>query len=100
MNVITYCGETNTIRLINETGVFIEHTIIGNKRLNDLIKPVICNHCNKIYDLTTVKVKHRYEDCSQFITPCCKNQFADDRLWKSFPDFILLDKHLSFFNKK
>lgn len=54
---------------------------------SEMISPVKCNHCGKIYDLTTVKVNRRYKDCDQFTTPCCGYEFADNRTWKSFPDY-------------
>lgn len=47
---------------------------------------VICNFCGKHYDLGKVKVTARYADATCFITPCCGKQ-ADDREWKSSPDF-------------
>jgi hypothetical protein len=49
--------------------------------------PVICSHCGKVYDLHIVKVNHRFMDCTQFTTPCCNYQFADDRECKSFKDY-------------
>lgn len=55
--------------------------------VKNMITPVICNHCGKVYDLTTVSINHRYGDCDQFTTPCCDYKFADTREWKSFKDF-------------
>lgn len=55
-----------------------------------MIEPVICNGCGKIYDLAAGKVVHRYTDCTQYTTPCCGKQ-ADDRRWKSMPDFKNFD---------
>lgn len=97
MNIITYCSETNTLHFLSETGTVIEHTIIEDDSSENFIKPVVCNHCNKIYDLANVKVNHRFQDCSQFTTPCCNYNFADDREWKSFPDYIPLDRYLQSF---
>lgn len=48
--------------------------------------PVICNFCGKRYDLGRVEVTARYADATCFTTPCCGRQ-ADDREWKSMPDF-------------
>lgn len=53
----------------------------------NMIRPVKCNHCGKPYDLTTVKVNHRFADCDQFTTPCCNYKHADTRPYKSFPDY-------------
>jgi len=47
---------------------------------------VICNFCGKVYDLGKVKVIARYTDATCFETPCC-GRSADDREWKSMPDF-------------
>lgn len=49
--------------------------------------PVVCSHCGETYDLSTVKVNHRYIDCDQFTTPCCNYKFADNRQFKSFKDY-------------
>lgn len=68
--------------------------------ISKMISPVKCNHCGKIYDLTTAKVNHRYADCDQFTTPCCGYQFADTRTWKSFPDYENLDKYKTLANGK
>ncbi len=54
-----------------------------------MMSPVRCR-CGRVYDLTKVKVTGRYADCTVFETPCCKRQ-ADDRTWKSMPDFTRLD---------
>jgi len=58
--------------------------------IRKMISPVICNNCGKIYDECGVKVEHRFSDCDQFYTPCC-NKLADNRAWKSFPDFKKFD---------
>jgi hypothetical protein len=50
---------------------------------------VRCAHCYGTYDLLDVEVVARYADCSVFTTPCCGRQ-ADDRKWKSLPDFTEL----------
>jgi hypothetical protein len=55
----------------------------------DMSIPVRCNYCHKIYDLGMVQVVQRYADCSVFKTPCCNRQ-ADDRQWKSSPDYTPL----------
>ena len=74
-------------------------TILYNKKeVDKMISPVKCCRCGKVFDLTTAKVVHRYTDCTQFITPCCKKQ-ADDRAWKSIPDIesirLIPDKNLT-----
>lgn len=70
--------------LINPMG---NYTILGEEnKLAKMIAPVSCNHCGKSYDLCDVKVNHRYADCTQYKTPCC-DKLADDREWKSLPDF-------------
>ncbi|MCR4338702.1 MAG: hypothetical protein NUW01_02325 [Gemmatimonadaceae bacterium] len=56
-----------------------------------MMVPVQCTHCGKVYDLTRVHVIARYQDCSVYPTPCCNRQ-ADDRKWKSLPDFRELKK--------
>lgn len=71
-------------------GIITEHNVIGD--IEEHLTPVVCSLCNSIYDLTKVKVNHRYEDCSQFTTPCCNYGFADTREWKSFPDFRHYEK--------
>jgi len=45
---------------------------------------VICNHCGSVYDLKKVEVKHRYSDCTEFITPCCNYEHADDITFKLY----------------
>ena len=55
-----------------------------------MLAPVRCTWCRKVYDLCAAKVIHRYQDCTLFTTPCCGRQ-ADDRIWKSMPDFTKLD---------
>lgn len=66
--------------------IFWKYDTVGTE-LDKMRNPVICNHCGKVYDLHTVKVNHRYQDCDQFTTPCCNYEFADNRTWKSFPDY-------------
>lgn len=53
---------------------------------DSMMFPVICNHCNRVYDKARAKVTHRFADCTQFTTPCC-NRTADTRKWKSLPDY-------------
>ena len=45
---------------------------------------VRCTHCGQTYDLTTVKVTARFDDCTCFDTPCCGKN-VDDRTWVSLP---------------
>ncbi len=58
--------------------------------LSEMISPVSCAHCGKAYDLTKVKVSHRFMDCTQFRTPCC-GKLSDDREWKGCPDYKRID---------
>lgn len=74
---------------VYSNGIFVE---IGSLNINDMISPVTCSHCRKIYDLCDVKVVARYSDCTQFKTPCC-DVMSDDREWKSLPDFKKIDKN-------
>lgn len=59
------------------------------KDIIGMIRPVHCNHCGKHYDLTQVKVVHRYQNCDLFKTPCC-NKLSDSRTYKSFPDYTYI----------
>ena len=59
-------------------------------QIKSMISPVVCSHCGKVYDLASGKVEVRFTDCTQFKTPCC-NTTADDRTWKSLPDFKRLE---------
>lgn len=54
------------------------------KTVKDMLSPVECLHCGKVYDLTEGKPVHRFADCTVFITPCCSKQ-VDDRTWISLP---------------
>lgn len=40
--------------------------------------PVRCRHCGHVYDLGTVEVLQRYQDCSMWRCPGCK-VLVDDR---------------------
>lgn len=53
--------------------------------------PARCTHCGGIYDLGMVTVYQRYSDCSVWKTPCC-GRTADDRKFKSLPDYTEIDK--------
>jgi hypothetical protein len=66
--------------------------MITEKELETLLGmlvPVVCSHCGAIYDLCAGEPTARYADCTCFITPCC-GRHADDRMWKSLPDFTRL----------
>jgi hypothetical protein len=52
----------------------------------DMLVPVCCMHCGKVYDLAATETVARYADATVFTTPCC-GRLADDRTWKSLPDF-------------
>ncbi len=56
----------------------------------EMIAPVECAHCGMVYDLTAVKPTARFADATCFKTPCC-DRYADDRTWKSMPDFTTLE---------
>lgn len=72
---------------MNSSGTY---KILGEKaKLDKMLIPVQCNHCGKPYDLCETEVIHRYADCTLYKTPCC-NRTADDREWKSCPDFTKL----------
>ena len=60
-------------------------------KLKAMHNPVKCNHCGEAYDLGTVKVLHRYDDCTDFETPCCKRR-VDDRMYISRPAYTTLPK--------
>lgn len=81
-----------THKTISKKGILTIRCCFGTFstfNIKGMISPVICS-CGKVYDLTTVKVVHRYADCTQFRTPCCK-KLADDREYKSMPDFERID---------
>lgn len=70
-------------------GVFIKlPDNIGKMR--SPVKCKLCNEENNIYDLGLVNIIQRFSDCSVFKTPCC-NKLADDREWKSLPDFTRIE---------
>lgn len=49
--------------------------------VEDMMIPVRCMHCRKVYDLTHVHVTARYMDCSVWTSPCCGHTGIDDRPW-------------------
>ncbi len=59
------------------------------EKLAGMLVPVVCSHCGAIYDLCAAEPTARYADCTCFKTPCC-GRHADDRQWKSLPDFTRL----------
>ena len=59
-------------------------------RTRDMLAPVRCAHCSRIYDLCKTTVTARYADATCFVSPCCKRS-VDDRGWKSMPDFYKID---------
>jgi hypothetical protein len=59
-------------------------------KIAEMFMPVRCRWCGEIYDLGTVTVTARYADCSVWNTPCC-SRTADDREWKSMPDYTRID---------
>jgi hypothetical protein len=64
--------------------------------LSSMLVPVVCRHCGAIYDLCAGEPTARYADCTCYITPCC-GRHADDRKWKSMPDFTELRDLKDFF---
>jgi len=70
---------------INDIGMIINEQKITSD-VQKMMSPVTCSHCGQTYDLADAKVVHNYGDCTMFRTPCC-DVLADDRAWKSFPDF-------------
>jgi len=64
--------------------------------LSSMLVPVVCSYCGAIYDACGVEVTARYADCTCYITPCC-GRHADDRKWKSMPDFTELRDLKSLF---
>lgn len=54
-----------------------------------MTSPVRCNHCGTVYDLGVATIISRHADATVFTTPCC-NRTADDRWWKSLPDYTAL----------
>ena len=63
-----------------------------------MISPVRCTFCGETYDLANVEVTAHYADCTAhyadctvFKTPCC-GKTADDRTFKSLPDFTRVDE--------
>lgn len=90
----------NNIQIIktDDSELLLCHTITGTimkypvikREIKDMYKPVVCTHCNAIYDLADVEVIQRYEDCDVYCSPCCKTD-ADTREWKNNPDIIPLN---------
>lgn len=46
--------------------------------VGEMMSPIRCRHCAKVYDLTSVTVVARYTDCSVWHCPGCGLQ-VDDR---------------------
>jgi len=74
-------GEYVQIDVFN--GCVVLETIVSNT--DGMLAPVRCTHCNKAYDLTSVKPLARFADCTTFESPCC-HKHVDDRTWKGMPD--------------
>ena len=89
MQTVEYKDELGNVFIADVNGSCF--MIAKKEDISWMISHVKCNHCGEVYDLTTAKVNHRYQDCDQFTTPCCGYQFADTRTWKSFPDYKRLD---------
>lgn len=63
---------------------------LSKYNIKDMRIPVLCTYCSKTYDLTKVKVTHRYSDCDQFKSPCC-DRLVDTRMYKNILDFKYLN---------
>ncbi len=81
-------GVTFTARMISD-GTF--ETLGETDKLKAMHHPVKCNYCGRAYDLGTVKVLHRYADCTEFESTCCKRR-VDDRMYISRPAYTELPK--------
>jgi hypothetical protein len=46
----------------------------------EMLRPVRCAHCGRVYDLGRVETIARYADCTLYKTPCC-GRTVDDRPW-------------------
>jgi hypothetical protein len=59
----------------------------------DMMFPVRCTWCSRIYDVAKVEVTARYTDCSMWKSPCC-GRVVDDRGegWKPRADFTRIPK--------
>lgn len=79
-----------TYSIFEPNGIIQSLNPINGEDVELMTSPVKCNYCGTTYDLTSVKVIHRYSDCTLFKTPCC-DKMADDRKWKSLPDFQEVD---------
>ncbi len=76
--------KNGVLTVVNSNGL----TIKNYKMIHPMShNSVICNHCDSVYDIKKVRVRHRYNDCTEFVTPCCNYEHADDRKIKSKPDF-------------
>lgn len=99
MKILKYILEKNKlIVFVNNGLMFVEHPIVHE--IEDIQSEfnVVCNHCNKIYDLRKVKVTQRYSDCDDFTTPCCGYEHADNRfeniLHGNHTHYTILTKYL------
>ena len=73
-----------------EVDTFGNMRYVGSaEEIKKMLVPVRCLHCGQTYDLADTTPIHRYADATTFRTPCC-NVMADDRRWKSMPDFVEL----------
>lgn len=51
---------------------------IAQPPIAEMMVPVRCLRCRRVYDLTHTEVIHRYSDCTLFYAPCCGAR-VDDR---------------------
>jgi hypothetical protein len=56
---------------------------IDQPPLEDMMSPVRCTHCCRVYDIGFVHVTARYQDCTVWTSPCCGHPGIDDRPWIS-----------------
>ncbi len=65
---------------------------IEQPSVEDMMCPVRCLHCQRIYSLTHVHVTGRCADCSVWTTPCCGVTNVDDRPWVAERHYRKLDR--------
>jgi len=74
----------NILKQLTSDGKYVNREIID---LPLSIYSVVCNHCGKIYDIRKAEVTLKYNNITEFITPCCHER-CDDRPFKK--DFTFL----------
>lgn len=87
----TVVGGAHIIMMDSNGHIIYTDTAPMLRTFTEMLVPVQCNMCNKIYDLCDGKILHRYMDCTEYMTPCC-NKRVDDREWVTHPAFTRIDK--------